>query len=353
MQVSVPPSRLGSTGNNNLSLPTPGTFRMIPQHPPTRSQRRVVAPPGRRPDHFVHILSVNTLVSEISTDTGLIHDASPRLSTTANPTTNHVSTTSFDAGSVETEMTTPSTVLKIRPANDETMSRPRLLSSSTSSSASSSPAPSPTSFSVVPTLVEEQNIEQRSSSSSNNNNIHPYSHHEHQKNPSQSHHHPSQVSPLEVVAGDVVVVKQRSTNKRTLFYLMLSLVILLAIVIPVVVLREKTPPDIDEVEVEVGTCGNGVRGNGICTDKDLCCSIHGWCGSSMAHCSDDEDQVGADAAPTYMTWTAGPASAPTTTIGDLALGEVGACIDGVCSNRNHCCSTHGYCGTGPEYCAGG
>ena len=33
-----------------------------------------------------------------------------------------------------------------------------------------------------------------------------------------------------------------------------------------------------------GTCGNGKRGNGICSDG-ACCSKWGWCGSSSAHCS--------------------------------------------------------------------
>jgi len=33
-----------------------------------------------------------------------------------------------------------------------------------------------------------------------------------------------------------------------------------------------------------GTCGNGSRGDGVCSDG-TCCSQYGWCGTTSAHCS--------------------------------------------------------------------
>jgi chitinase len=34
----------------------------------------------------------------------------------------------------------------------------------------------------------------------------------------------------------------------------------------------------------VGTCGDGVVGNGVCADISLCCSEWGWCGTTADHC---------------------------------------------------------------------
>jgi chitinase len=34
----------------------------------------------------------------------------------------------------------------------------------------------------------------------------------------------------------------------------------------------------------VGTCGNGIVGNGNCATQNLCCSQWGWCGTTDAHC---------------------------------------------------------------------
>ena len=71
-----------------------------------------------------------------------------------------------------------------------------------------------------------------------------------------------------------------------------------------------SPPLID------GTCGGGVRGNGVCADG-TCCSQYGFCGATEEYC--------------------------TTTCGDGNRG------DGVCPD-DACCSQHGYCGTADEYC---
>ena len=37
---------------------------------------------------------------------------------------------------------------------------------------------------------------------------------------------------------------------------------------------------------EIGTCGNGTRGNGFC-DDGTCCSGWGWCGDTEEHCRED------------------------------------------------------------------
>lgn len=37
-----------------------------------------------------------------------------------------------------------------------------------------------------------------------------------------------------------------------------------------------------------GTCGNGNRGDGICSNGE-CCSEHGWCGTSAEHCGSTSD----------------------------------------------------------------
>ena len=40
-----------------------------------------------------------------------------------------------------------------------------------------------------------------------------------------------------------------------------------------------------EKVVQTGTCGNGQRGDGICSDG-TCCSMYGYCGTTDAHCCD-------------------------------------------------------------------
>jgi len=79
----------------------------------------------------------------------------------------------------------------------------------------------------------------------------------------------------------------------------------------------------------VGTCGNGVVGNGICPDKSLCCSQWGYCGTGSAYCP----------APSKPS--------PPTVAGTCGNGAVG---NGICPDKTLCCSQWGYCGTGSAYC---
>lgn len=56
--------------------------------------------------------------------------------------------------------------------------------------------------------------------------------------------------------------------------------------IPPTIMRTQ-PPSLRGKSPELGTCGNGSVGNGICADTTLCCSRWGWCGNSMEHCAED------------------------------------------------------------------
>lgn len=66
-------------------------------------------------------------------------------------------------------------------------------------------------------------------------------------------------------------------------------------------------------------CGDGVYGNGNCSDSKLCCSSFGYCGTTEEYCSKD------------------------------ACGN-GARGSGNCTNPALCCSASGYCGSTSEYC---
>eukprot|EP00985_Skeletonema_marinoi_P016898 scaffold9175_cov115-Skeletonema_marinoi.AAC.3 len=79
-----------------------------------------------------------------------------------------------------------------------------------------------------------------------------------------------------------------------------------------------------------GTCGDGNRGNGICSDGK-CCSQYGWCGSSSAHCSGGGGGVS-------------PPSPSSGTCGDGNRGN-GICSDG------KCCSQFGWCGSSAGHCS--
>jgi len=68
---------------------------------------------------------------------------------------------------------------------------------------------------------------------------------------------------------------------------------------------------------QVGTCGDGNIGNGICADG-TCCSQYGWCGTSAEHCGG-------------------------TPCGDGNRGN-GICEDGTC------CSQYGWRGTSAAHC---
>ena len=52
-----------------------------------------------------------------------------------------------------------------------------------------------------------------------------------------------------------------------------------------------------------GTCGGGATGNGFCKVPDECCSIHGFCGTSLAHCTNryDPNSVGVQVAQPQQT----------------------------------------------------
>ena len=43
-------------------------------------------------------------------------------------------------------------------------------------------------------------------------------------------------------------------------------------------------PDKPLQRVPAGTCGGGLRGDGVCADPSLCCSPYGYCGTGPAYC---------------------------------------------------------------------
>ena len=90
-----------------------------------------------------------------------------------------------------------------------------------------------------------------------------------------------------------------------------------------------TAPTKAPAVVVVGTCGSGVRGNGICPDAALCCSAWGYCGTGSPWCD-----------------TTAPVPAPSS-VGTCGGGQRG---NGICPQTGLCCSAWGYCGTGAQYC---
>jgi len=89
------------------------------------------------------------------------------------------------------------------------------------------------------------------------------------------------------------------------------------------------------------TCGGGQVGNGVCTDG-MCCSQSGWCGTSREHCSKS-----AMASPESCSPKAEYSNAAA--IGMCSGVNVG---DGVCTN-GMCCSQHGWCRTSADHCTAG
>ena len=73
-----------------------------------------------------------------------------------------------------------------------------------------------------------------------------------------------------------------------------------------------------------GSCGNGNIGDGRCSSGE-CCSEHGWCGTSPAHCTNP---------------------APIKGGGSCGNGSRG---DGRCPS-GECCSEWGWCGTSVDHC---
>jgi Chitin recognition protein len=69
------------------------------------------------------------------------------------------------------------------------------------------------------------------------------------------------------------------------------------------------------------TCGDGVVGNRICANTALCCSDHGFCGSTAEFCTNTSSYCG--------------------------QGNIG---NNVCVDPKLCCSKFGFCGSTPEHC---
>lgn len=81
----------------------------------------------------------------------------------------------------------------------------------------------------------------------------------------------------------------------------------------------------------------GLQNGGQRCPDGLCCSVHGWCGTSPAHCSlDCQKEFGVCTEKKRMT----------TGRCGLAFGDL------ACQNSGECCSAFGHCGFGPKFCNG-
>ena len=87
------------------------------------------------------------------------------------------------------------------------------------------------------------------------------------------------------------------------------------------------------------TCGNGIVGNGICSDTKLCCSNFGFCGSSTEYCNNTNYY---NNSTTMNNETLQPQQQ------HCGNGIVGNTI---CMDMNLCCSKFGYCGSTDDYCS--
>ena len=122
-----------------------------------------------------------------------------------------------------------------------------------------------------------------------------------------------------------------------------------------------------------GTCGNGQRGNGVCEDTNKCCSKWGWCGNTPGHC---DEPTPTPPRPTGPTPTVSPPGSGTCGGGNKGngycsdtnlccskwghCGSSGAhCEDvcgggkrgsGKCKDPEECCSRWGWCGNTPGHC---
>lgn len=94
-------------------------------------------------------------------------------------------------------------------------------------------------------------------------------------------------------------------------------------------------------ETENGTCGPEYGGT-VCTPLfGACCSIYGFCGSGADFCSPGNCYSG----------DCGPDEGGPSTNGECGPSHAG---NKVCTGTQFgaCCSVHGYCGDGKEYCSG-
>ena len=100
------------------------------------------------------------------------------------------------------------------------------------------------------------------------------------------------------------------------------------------------------------TCGDGDRGNGLCSNPSECCSQYGHCGTTPAHCDYGVNNNNNGLPPSFNT----NANTNTASGGVSNNGIAGTCGGGLvgngkCPNPVECCSQYGFCGTTPDHCA--
>ena len=106
---------------------------------------------------------------------------------------------------------------------------------------------------------------------------------------------------------------------------------------------------------QAGTCGNEIKGNGVCPDAGVCCSKWFWCGDSTLHCegSNPASAPQADSPasapeiqkPSPQSSPVNEQAPPTGTCGGGKRGN------GVCPREGDCCSKWFWCGNSEAHCA--
>lgn len=103
-------------------------------------------------------------------------------------------------------------------------------------------------------------------------------------------------------------------------------------------------------------CGDGQVNSGVCEDSSLCCSPHGFCGTSSAHCTgsctcgdgDRGNGVCPDASLCCSEWGHCGSGLLYCGAGEYCGG--GSVGNGLCEDPSLCCSEWGWCGSGDEWC---
>lgn len=105
-----------------------------------------------------------------------------------------------------------------------------------------------------------------------------------------------------------------------------------------------------------GGCGDGIVGNGICSNPFLCCSSHGFCGTTDAYCNEKprpSPDTGASAIESSMPWEEWVFSTNPrcgTTEADARSNCRQTCTNSIdCPSGHICWPVHSnYCGSKPQ-----
>jgi hypothetical protein len=94
----------------------------------------------------------------------------------------------------------------------------------------------------------------------------------------------------------------------------------------------------------IPTCGGGEVGNRMCPEPKACCSKFGWCGLTEEFCNPEYVKHNQKVLARTDNNKESTSSHPTSPCGEGHIGH------GKCHDPTACCSKHGWCGYGPEFC---